>query len=360
MEAKIFTIDRDYLVQTMRDFIAVPSPVSYYEEIRPLLERYAGELGYEVTYDRKHTAYITVDGEDSSRTVMVGAHLDTLGLIVRHIDEDGSLRVRQLGGVNYSSLEGVTVTVHTGEGKKITGLLTCQSHSTHVFDDARTLPREEATMIVRLDEKVFSKADVMALGIRNGDVISIEPGFQYLPNGYIKSRFIDDKAAAAAVLTALKYMKEEGIKPKYRTLLSFSFYEEINHGGSYIPKEVEEFAAIDIGLIGPDCEGSERAVSICAKDKHSPYDRGLTRRLKTIADELNLSYAVDVFYRYGTDANAAVMAGNNVYAAAFGMACYCSHGMERTHITGVEETVRLIIGYLLSTADPEVFIRESM
>lgn len=360
MEENRITIDREYLIRCMQDFIAVPSPVSYYEEILPLLESYAADLGYDLTYDRKHTAYITLDGEDNTRTVMVGAHLDTLGLIVRHIDEDGSLRVRQLGGVNYTSLEGVTVTVHTGEGRKITGLLACQSHSTHVFDDARTLLRDETTMIVRLDEKVFSKAEVMALGIRNGDIISIEPGFQYLPNGYIKSRFIDDKAAAAAVFTALKYMKEQGKKPKYRTLLSFSFYEEINHGGAYVPKEVEEFVAVDIGLIGPDYDGNEHSVSICAKDRHSPYDRGLTKRLITIAEELKLSYAVDVFYRYGTDANAAIMAGNNVYAAAFGMACYCSHGMERTHITGVEETVKLITGYLSTEADFQCFIRESM
>lgn len=360
MEAKMITTDREYLVQCMRDFISVPSPVSYYEEILPLVERYASDLGYSVTYDRKHTAYITLEGEDNTRTVMAGAHLDTLGLIVRRIDEDGSLRVRQLGGVNYTSLEGVTVTVHTGEGKKITGLLACQSHSTHVFDDARTLQRDETTMIVRLDEKVRCKADTMALGIRNGDIISIEPGFQYLPNGYVKSRFIDDKAAVAAVFTALKYMKEHGKKPKYRTLFSFSFYEEINHGGAYIPKEVEEFVAIDIGLIGPDYDGNERSVSICAKDRHSPYDRGLTKRLKDIAEEMNLSYAVDVFYRYGTDANAAIMAGNNVYAAAFGMACYCSHGMERTHITGIEETVKLLLGYLSSTADSNLFIKESL
>lgn len=348
MDKKQITVDREYLIRCMRELIQTPSPVGCYEEITPLIEAYAAELGYQISCDRKHTIYITVDGQDNTKTVMVGAHLDTLGLMVRRIDEDGSILVRQLGGVNYYSLEGETVTVHTRDGRRYTGLMACKSHSTHVFDDARTLTRDETTMMVRLDEKVSGKREVLELGISNGDIISIEPRFQYLPNGYIKSRFIDDKAGAAAVFAALKYMKEHELKPEYRTLLAFSFYEEINHGGSYIPKEVEEMVAVDIGLIGPDYDGNERSVSICVKDNFSPYDRGLTNKLIGIAEEMGLSHAVDVFYRYGTDANAAVRAGNNVYAAAFGMACYCSHGMERTHVTGVEETVKLILGYLLS------------
>jgi putative aminopeptidase FrvX len=39
--------------------------------------------------------------------------------------------------------------------------------------------------------------------------------------------------------------------------------------------------------------------------------------------------------------------GNNLRAAAFGMSVYCSHGMERTHITGVEHTINLLLAYVL-------------
>jgi putative aminopeptidase FrvX len=339
---------RDYLIQTMKEFINVPSPVSYYEEILPLLEKYASELGYNVTYDRKRTAYITLEGEDNTKTVCVGAHLDTLGLIVKTINSNGSIHVTQLGGINYSSIEGETVTVHTRDGKKYTGLMTCISHSVHVFDDARTLQRDENSMVIMLDHKINCKDDVLALGIEAGDIVSINPRFEYTKEGYIKSRFIDDKAAVASVLTAIKYMNDNRIKPKYRTLFAFPFYEEIGHGGAYIPSEVEEYVAIDIGLIGPELNGSEYQVSICAKDNYSPYDRGLTTKLVQLAKDQNIDYVVDIFYRYGTDANAAVRAGNNVYAAAFGMAVHSSHGVERTNIIAVEETIKLILAYLTS------------
>ena len=341
-----YKIDKQYLLDTFKHLVSVPSPVSYYEEINPVMEQYARELGVPFQYDRKHTIYFVVDGEDNSKTVLVGAHLDTLGMVVRNVQKDGTLQIRRLGGLNFTSLEGETVTVHTRDGRKYTGLCVCKSHSTHVFDDARTLPRDEDTMIISLDEHVHSEEEVRALGILNGDVISFEPNFEYT-NGFIKSRFIDDKACVAAVLGALKYLKENNLKPKYRTLLAFPHYEEINHGGAYVPKEVEEYVAVDIGLIGPENDGTEHGVSICAKDAFSPYDRGLTTRLINLAQSSNCNYAVDVFYHYGTDANAAIRAGNNVYAAAFGMGCYCSHGRERTHIDGVENTAKLVVAYML-------------
>ena len=56
---------------------------------------------------------------------------------------------------------------------------------------------------------------------------------------------------------------------------------------------------------------------------------------------------MDIFYRYGTDGSAAMRAGNDLRAAAFGMAVYCSHGMERTHIEGLKNTMNLLLAYVL-------------
>ncbi len=342
-----FQIDEQYLVDCFRKLVNAPSPVSFYEKVNPVVEQLAARLGLPVTYDHKHTAYITLEGENNEKTVMVGAHLDTIGMMVRRIDKDGMIRVRQLGGMNFYSAEGCTVTVHTRDGREYTGLLACQSHSTHVFDDARTLSRDENTMIISLDEPVESQDDVLALGIRHGDIISIDPGCQYTETGFLKSRFIDDKGGVACCFAMVKYLQEHGLKPKYRTILAFPHYEEIGHGGAYVPEGVSEFVAVDIGLIGPDYDGSEYTVSICAKDFATPYDYELTSRLIRQAEAAECDYAVDLFYRYGTDANAALKSGNDLQAAAIGMAVYCSHGMERTHIRGLDNTVNLMLAYVL-------------
>lgn len=342
-----YTFDKKYFCDTFKRLVEVPSPTGYYVKANPVLVKMAEEIGYSVTFDNKSTAYITLDGQDNSKTVLVGAHMDTLGMVVRRIDADGKIRVRQLGGVSYQSYEGETVTVHTRDGREYTGLFACQSHSVHVFDDARTLEREEKNMIVILDERVSTKEEVEALGIRHGDIISVEPRCQITEKGFVKSRYIDDKGAVACCFEVLKFLKENNLKPKHRTIFAFPYYEEIGLGGNYIPAEVSEFIAIDIGLIGPDYDGNEYAVSICAKDNGAIYDYELTTELVNLAEKLGLDYATDIYYRYSTDANQALRAGNNIRAAVFGMAVYCSHGMERTHLDGIENTTKLLAGYLL-------------
>ncbi len=340
-------IDMEYLLRVFERIVNTPSPVGYYEEMNPVITELAGELGYSPFFDNKETAYIELPGEDDSRTVQVGAHLDTIGLMIRRIDNDGMIRVRNLGGNNFASLEGETVHIVTRDGRKYSGLMAHQSHSVHAFDDARTAERNEDTMMIIPDEDVHSKAEVNALGIRNGDVVYAEPRYELTGNGYVKSRFIDDKAAVACCFAVMKYLKDNGLRPKYRTLFAFPYSEEINIGGTYLPPEVSEFVAMDIGILGPDSDGNERSVSICAKDTASPYDRKLTNRLIEKAEKCGLDHAVDVFYRYGTDGSAALRAGNNVRAAAFGMAVYCSHGRERTHVKGLEATAQLLLAYVL-------------
>lgn len=342
-----YEIDLSYLLNCFREIVQVPSPVGYYVQLNPLLERLAADLGLHVTYDNRSTAYITLEGEDNSKTVMVGAHADTLGLTVRRIDADGKIRVRQLGGINYATLDGETVTVYTRDGRSYSGLIACQSHSVHVFDDARTLTRDENSMILLLDEDVHSKKEVEALGIRNGDVIAVDPRCQFTESGYVKSRFIDDKMAVAIVFAVLKHLGKTKQKPKFRTVFAFPYNEEIGLGGTYVPAGISEYVALDIGLIGPDYDGNERKVSICAKDSAAPYDYELTSHLIELAEKTDCPYAVDIFYRYGTDANAAMRAGNNLRAAAFGMAVYCSHGMERTHQEGIAAAANLLLAYLL-------------
>lgn len=343
-----YQFDSNFTKECFEALVNVPSPVGYALKMEPVLEQWAAKLGFSVTYDHRRTPYITVEGQDNTKTVQVNAHLDTLGLMVRAIDSNGWLRLRQLGGINYNTVDGETVTVYTRDGRSYTGLILCQYHSVHVYkEDARGQLRTEDNMVVMLDEPVTSAEDVRKLGIRNGDVINIHPRCQITENGYIKSRYVDDKACVACVLTALRYMKENGLKPRFRTLFAFPYSEEIGTGCNYVSAEVSEMIALDVGLIGPGLEGSDRKVSICAKDASIHYDYELTSHLIRLAEENGIDYAVDVYNNYGSDAGAALKGGCNLRAAIFGMGTYGTHGVERTHMDGVNATTALLLAYLL-------------
>ena len=135
-------------------------------------------------------------------------------------------------------------------------------------------------MEIRLDEIVKNKKDVVKLGINSGDYISFDPNFQYTEKGFIKSRHLDDKASVGVLLGLLREMSEKKQKPNDNIKILISNYEEVGFGASWLPEDIEEFIAVDMGVIGDDLNGSEYTVSICAKDSSGPYDYELTNQLK--------------------------------------------------------------------------------
>lgn len=341
----MLSLDEKYLIDTFFRLAETPSPVGYHVEANPVLASMAASLGESVTLDQRGNAYIHMTGEDPTRTVFVCAHMDTLGLMVSAIAKDGSLGIRSLGSTNLISAESENVTVITRTGKRYTGILMCKSHSGHAFDDARTRERKDENMMVLLDEPVTSRADTEALGVCVGDYIAIDARPVFTEKGFLKSRYIDDKAMVACALTAIKAMKDEGRRPKYNTVFAFTYYEE-NSGGMPLPDGVTEILGLDIGLVSPINTGTEHTVSICAKDFSTVYDYTLTSELVALAERTGCAFVTDIHYRYGSDVGVALRSGCNARGALIGPGVYGSHGVERTHIDGLANTARLLLAYL--------------
>ena len=116
-----------------------------------------------------------------------------------------------------------------------------------------------------------------------------------MAGGFIKSRFIDDKACSAVLLTLMKYMSENKITPSRNITAYFTFYEEILHGGSWIPPQTEDLIALDIAPVGPEQTSDEHKATIFAKDSRFPYHLELTRELIDAAERAGINYEVDVF-----------------------------------------------------------------
>jgi putative aminopeptidase FrvX len=265
--------------------------------------------------------------------------------MVRSINGDGTLNVTKIGGPIIATLDSEYCKILTRDNKVYTGTIVCNSASTHVYADANK-QRQEENIIVRIDEKVNSAKDTKELGIQNGDYVFIEPKFTITDSGFIKSRFIDDKASVCLILTILKYFKDTNTKPKYDTLVYFVNHEEVGHGAATVDPKITEFVTVDMGCVGKDLAGNEYSVSIAAKDSGGPYDYELTTRLINLAKENEVNYVVDIFPYYGSDVGAAYRAGVDVKGALIGQGVHASHGMERTHLDGVINTMKLLYLYL--------------
>lgn len=265
--------------------------------------------------------------------------------MVRSVTADGMLMVTKVGGPLLPTLDGEYCRIYTREGKVYTGTVLSLSPSVHVQDDAATRPRDEKNMAVRIDEKVHNKEDVLALGIAAGDYVCYDPKTVVTGSGFVKSRFLDDKASAACLLTLLWQMRETGTLPRYETYLTFTVHEEVGHGGATLPV-VDELLAVDMGCIGEDLGCTEYQVSICAKDNGGPYDYDMVSRLVKLAKEHQVDYSVDIYPHYGSDVGAAWHAGMDCRAALIGPGVHASHGMERTHLDALHATLDLAALYL--------------
>lgn len=339
-------LDQTYVLDFAKQLLNIDSPSGFTHNAMEFVKSEAEKMGYQTYRNAKGNLFIEVEGENNKETLGLSAHCDTLGLMVRSIKSDGKLAVTKIGGPIMATLDGEYCRIITRTGKIYTGTILSTSPAIHVHPDAATAPRDPDHMEVRIDEVVKSKEDVQALGIANGDFIAIDPKVQITESGFIKSRFLDDKISASALMGVLKYLHDEHIKPKRNLLVMMSTYEEVGHGASSLPDTLHELLAVDMGCIGLDLSCSELDVSICAKDSSGPYDYEMTSRLINLAKEHQLSYAVDIYPQYGSDVSAALKGGNDIRGALIGPGVHASHGMERTHYQGVEQTMKLVIAYI--------------
>lgn len=338
--------DLDYVLKVASDILNISSPTGYTKNVINYLSELLDELDYKYTYDKKGNLIVEIEGEDNSYTKALSAHVDTLGLMVRSIDSDGSLNFTILGGPILNTYDGEYCSIITRNNQIYRGTVLSKSPSIHVYEDARERKRSESEMYVRIDEKVFNKEDVLNLGINNGDIIAIDPKVEILDSGFIKSRFLDDKISVALIIGLLKYYKDKNIKPKNKTKVLFSTYEEVGHGMANIPSDIDELLSVDMGSIGKDLECSEYDVSICAKDSSGPYDYDMVSSLIELSKNNEISYVVDIYPMYSSDTSAALRGGNDIKGALIGPGVHASHGMERTHIDGVSNTMKLLYLYL--------------
>ena len=327
------------------ELYAIDSPSGYTKKAIEFLENKAKSLGFETSRNQKGNLHVFVPGKDHSYKVGVSAHTDTLGLMVRSINGDGTLRFTNIGGPILPTLDGEYCRIITRDGKVYTGTILSTSPAVHVFKDASTAPRNADTMIVKIDEIVKSKDDVLKLGIMNGDIIAIDPKTTFTESGFIKSRFLDDKISVCTLFEILNMIHEDKLELAHDTYFIVTTYEEVGHGAANLP-EIDELLACDMGCIGQDLTCTEYDVSICAKDSTGPYDYEMVSKLIELAKKEECQYAVDIYPFYGSDVGAALGAGLNIKGALIGPGVAASHGMERTHMQAIESTVKLLLAYI--------------
>lgn len=334
-----------YALEYVQKLLSIPSPTGFTGAAEEYLIEELTRLGFAPERLRKGGVLCEIGGK--GRGILLSAHVDTLGAMVRSIKGNGRIRYTHIGGWQDATVETENCLVHTRDGRAYSGTVQHIKASQHVFGGMGSDPRNEDTLEIVLDEIVHSKADVEALGIETGCYISWDPRTTLTASGFLKSRHLDDKASAGMLLALARTVSEKKIALKRRVCILFTVFEEVGHGASVaVPDGIEDMLAVDMGCVGDDLACDETKVSICVKDSAGPYHYGFVSELIALAKANHIDYAADVYPGYSSDAAAALRAGNDVRYALIGTGVFASHGYERTHLKGIENTCKLILACL--------------
>ena len=336
-----------FAVEKTLELLAIDSPTGFTHMVDDYVEKEFQALGYATKRCNKGGIIIDLGGEDVNDGLLLQAHADTLGGMVAEIKGNGRLRILNLGGMNANNIEGENCRVYTMKGDIYEGTFQLCNASLHMNPNYSATSRKFDVTEVVLDELVESAEDTKALGIRSGDFVCFETRSRVTENVFIKSRFLDDKLSLGILIAFAKYLKDKELTPTRRLWVHSTVYEEVGHGGSAsVPEGVTEVISVDMGCLGDGLTCTERIVSFCAKDSHGPYSHVIVKKMVQAAEKEGADYAVDVYPSYGSDADCSVTAGYDVRHGVMGPGVYVSHGYERSHMDGVENTLKVLKGYL--------------
>ena len=219
---------KEYIGTQLKALTSIASPTGFTKNATDYLMKQLEAMGYAPQLSNKGNVSVEIGGVGAH--LVLAAHVDTLGAMVRSIKDNGRLRPTTIGGHQWSTADGENCMVFTRDGRMYTGVVLNTEPSAHVADEK--VETKEENMEILLDENVNDKQGVAALGIQTGDIIAMDPRTVITESGYIKSRFLDDKLSAAILLGVAHAVKDEGWKLNRKVTLLFTVYEEVGHGGS--------------------------------------------------------------------------------------------------------------------------------
>jgi putative aminopeptidase FrvX len=342
-------IDESHFTQFLVDLLNIPSPTGFAGSAIDFIEQELSQYKQlQFSRTRKGALVAKWSVENNLAPVALTAHADTLGAVVKEIKPNGRLKLSRIGGIQWNTVETEGVWIFTSKGEKIRGSVLIDTASGHIYGAAGgETPRNDDHMEVRIDARTLSKAETRTLGINVGDCVAFDPRVE-VTNGFIRSRFLDDKACVANFVAAIKALTDANLSPTRTTYFHISNYEEVGHGAAAgIPADVAELISVDMAVVGRGQESDEFHATLCIKDSGGVYHEGLNKKLRALAEKHRIPYKTDVYPFYGSDGEAFWRAGGDAAMALIGPGIDASHNYERAHLEGLNATTNWILAYLL-------------
>lgn len=308
---------KDRVASLMEELTNAHGPSGFEGPVREIFVREMRAAGAEISTDGLGSVIAKVKGTADQPRIMVDAHLDEVGMMVRYITPDGYIKFQTLGGWLDEALIDQRWVIMTRKGplQAVSGM-----PDAHLADSGEAGGTKQAFehSKVFLDVGARSKEDAEALGIRPGDPIAPWSPFTILANNRYAAKAWDDRVGLVIQVEVLRRMKERGVRPPNTLYLTGTVQEEIGLRGAITTSHIVKpdlGIALEVGIAidypGPTPEQAEERLG--GGPGIHLFDSSMLPNLKLrdfffqVAADKRIPLQTDLVVRYGQDAAAMQM-----------------------------------------------------
>ncbi len=316
------------------------------EEVRSLVKEALAGCVDEIEVDRLGNVVAHKKGKGPK--VVVAGHMDEIGFLVSHIDEEnGFLRIEPVGGFDPRTLIAARVVVHTQNGRLL-GLI--GTKPIHILTD------EEKKKEVRIQDlfvDVGLPGKEVKERVRIGDPVTLHQSFAQVGE-LVSGKSLDDRMGVYVGIEALKRAKNHQADIYFVGTVQ----EEVGLRGartSAFAIDPDIGVALDVTLACdmPGVQAHEqvtklgKGVAIKLKDAASISHPGLVRFLVALAEERKIPYQMEILPRGGTDAGAIQLARQGAAVVTISVPTRYVHTVvEAAHKADIEAAIQLLTAFL--------------
>ncbi|HEY8484321.1 MAG TPA: M42 family metallopeptidase [Longimicrobiales bacterium] len=339
-------------LEFLKRLLDTPGPSGFEAAVARVWREEAERFADRVTADVSGNSFATVN-EGGSPRVMLAGHIDEIGLMITHIDDDGFLYVDGIGGWDPQVLVGQRIRI-LGKDGHVLGVVGKKPIHLMKGDE-----KEKASKLTDLwvDIGVRGRDAVLRRGIRVGDPAVIDAGVVELGEGLIASRAIDNRIGAFVVLEALRLLSQD--RPRAEVTAVATAQEEIGYQGGgartsayRLDPQVAIVVDVTFATDSPGVEkkelGDHRIGGGPVLTRGSAAHPVVFERLVEVAEREGIPYSIAASPRYtSTDADAIYLSRAGVATGIVSVPNRYMHSPnEIVSLEDLERAARLIAAFV--------------
>lgn len=350
------------LYELLKDLCELIGPSGFEQDVQRFIKNEIQDKVDVLEIDSLGNLIATVKGTDPEMpSILLAAHADEIGFIVKKIEPNGTLRFELLGGFDNRVLLAQPVAIKGTDGY-IEGVIGTLAVHYVKWDDPKRIASHRDMYI---DVGASSAEEVLEMGIKVGQPISYGSGLKLAGDkkrNRVVGKALDDRAGCAVLIELIDRLQANPEKRHGDIYCVFTVQEEVGLRGASVlsPNKKPDFAlaidttptsdTYDVLMTGTRVLGQGPCIKIADKSLIShPLVTGL---LEKVAGEQDIPYQQEIFMGIGTDAGAIHMTSTGVSSGVVSIPSRYTHTpIEIVDLDDLENTVRLVEAFVLSSKE---------